>query len=157
MSDIFSHIRLTPAQARTVADRRLGDAECLRKSGDNARANGVFYLGGIVIDCLLKAMLLEEHPELATPLNNDVLSPGGRHVRSLIYRSHELDQMLEALPDLRARLEANDQQHGTRLLDMLTRICETWTIYVRYSPKSTTMEKASRFLDQVREVRPWLR
>ena len=140
-----------------MAERRFGDAEHLRKSNENARANGVFYLGGLVIECLLKAALLEEHPELSTPANDDVLSRSGRHVRDLIYRSHALDQMLDALPDLRERLEAQDRRRGTRWADTLTRICETWTIFARYSPRSETMDRAGKFLDQVRELKECLK
>ena len=56
---IFQKVRLRPTQLRTVANRRFGDAEALRETGQNARANGVMYLGGFVIECLLKAQLLE--------------------------------------------------------------------------------------------------
>ncbi len=43
---IFQKIKLRPTQLRTVAQRRFEDAECLRKTGVNARANGAMYLGG---------------------------------------------------------------------------------------------------------------
>ena len=58
---------LGPTQARTVANRRLGDAQALVDTGENTRANGAIYLGGIVIDCLLKARLMEKFPFLRNP------------------------------------------------------------------------------------------
>ena len=157
MSDIFARTRLTPTQARTVADRRLDDAECLRKTGDNARANGVFYLGGLVVDCLLKAALLERHPEVESPLEVEHLSAGGRHVRNLIFRSHALDEMLQYLPDLVERPDRLDAREGTRRLPKLRNLCATWSIFARYSPRSETMAHASQFLDAVRELKAWLK
>lgn len=54
-----------PSAMRTVAERRYGDAEALRKTGENERANGVAYLSGFVIEILLKALLIEGHPSIA--------------------------------------------------------------------------------------------
>lgn len=157
MADIFSQVRLSPSQARTVAQRRFDDAEWLRKSGDNARANGVFYLGGLVVDCLLKAALLERHRDLQTPVTLDQLSAHDRRVWSLIYRSHELEEMLAHLPDLERRLQAKDLKDGSDLLRKLRSICAKWTVYARYSPRTETMKHAAEFLDHVREVKEWLR
>ena len=39
----------------TVAERRFDDAAALRATNENARANGVAYLCGYVIEILLKA------------------------------------------------------------------------------------------------------
>lgn len=61
---IFAKTKLTPSQLRTVAERRFADARCLLKSGENERANGAMYLAGFVIECHLKACLLEVHPWL---------------------------------------------------------------------------------------------
>ncbi|GMU21650.1 MAG: hypothetical protein AMXMBFR13_17410 [Phycisphaerae bacterium] len=58
---VFSRERLKPSQLRMVAERRWGDADCLRHSGLNSRANGAMYLAGFAIECLLKAALLEKH------------------------------------------------------------------------------------------------
>jgi hypothetical protein len=156
MSDIFAKSKLTPSQARTVADRRLDDAECLRKTGDNARANGVFYLGGLVVECLLKSILLERHPEVVSPLAAEHLAESGREIRTLIFRSHALDQMLDRLPDLTRQMKAEDERGGTRRLNKLRGICGTWSIFARYSPRTETMAHAADFLDDVREVKRWL-
>lgn len=72
---IFDRLRLRPSQLRTVVDRRFDDAETLRRTGENARANGAIYLGGFVIECLLKAKLLEEFPWLGGTRRPDGLGP----------------------------------------------------------------------------------
>lgn len=157
MANIFEYRRLTPAQARTVADRRLGDAECLRKTGENARSNGVFYLGGLVIDCLLKAALLEQHPHLRVPIAAENLSRMGRKVQSLIHRSHDLTEMLAALPEIQARIKLYDEAHGTDWFRQLVEICDRWTVFARYSPSTELMSNAAGFLGRVRELRQWLK
>jgi hypothetical protein len=62
MGSIFERRVPTPREAREVAESRLGDAECLRESHSDERANGAMYLGGYVIEILLKAKLIERHP-----------------------------------------------------------------------------------------------
>jgi hypothetical protein len=129
---IFDRLRLVrPTQLRTVADRRFDDANALRQTGRNARANGAMYLGGFVIECLLKASLLEKFPWLknATP-------PAGRskpdqYLWSLCYRSHDLDEILAKLPEIRDRLSRLEQRGTPRLLQSLNSICAQWTIYAR--------------------------
>jgi len=157
MAEIFARTHLSPTQARTVAQRRFEDAEWLRKSGENARANGVFYLGGLVIECLLKAALLERHPDMQRPVAVDTLSSTGRRVWNLIYRLHGLDEMLAFLPDLQKRLVEKDAKERTNLFRTLKSICARWTIFARYSPKTEVMKNAADFLDQVRELKEWLR
>jgi hypothetical protein len=41
---------LKPSTMKTVAERRFDDAAALRDTGRNARANGVAYLAGFVIE-----------------------------------------------------------------------------------------------------------
>lgn len=140
-----------------VAERRYGDAECLRQSGQNARANGVFYLGGLVIECLLKARLLDQYPSVGAARTPEGLSPSDRQVWQLIYRSHELDEMLEYLPDIERRLALADRIDGRGRTRRLKRICLEWSIFARYSPLSSKMAEASEFLDDVKELRTWLK
>jgi hypothetical protein len=142
---------------RTVAERRFDDAQCLRQSGANARANGVFYLGGLVIECLLKARLVSQYPSLGAARSPERLSPSDREVWQLIYRSHELDEMLEYMPDIERRLMLADRIDGRNLMRKLKRICVEWTIFARYSPLSSTMAEAAAFLDDVKELKTWLK
>jgi hypothetical protein len=149
MASIFDRIRLTPGQLRTVAERRFADAEALRRTGRNERANGVMYLAGFVVECLLKARLLEAFPALqAGPLPS-----GMDRLWFLCYRSHDLEGIVEQLPGLGAALE--HQKAGAA--EMLSRVCAEWTIYARYSPRSATMREAAEFVERVRELKRCLR
>jgi hypothetical protein len=158
MPNIFDRVRLNPRQLRTVAERRLADAEALRKTGDNERANGAMYLGGFVIECLLKARLLEEHPWLQRPLGPNASSQEQR-LWSLCFRPHDLIEILEHLPGLRQELAARDKAEGRQasLPDLLSAICSQWTIQARYSPRSETMANAERFLMRVKERKECLK
>jgi len=157
MGDIFQRQWLTASQLRSVADRRFDDANYLRSSGSNARANGVFYLAGFVVECLLKARLAEQYPTVASRRNPAQLSKYDRAIWGLIFRSHELNDMLEILPDIRKKMEAARTQGGAESISNLNRICGAWTIFARYSTHGETMKNASHFLDNVKELRPWLR
>lgn len=157
MAEIFEKRRLVPRQLRTVADRRYGDAEYLRQSGQNARANGVFYLGGFVIECLLKARLLDQYPSMQTAFSTQGLSSSDQALWLLIYRSHDLDEMLGYLPDIERKLAAADQIDGAGRQRKLKTICAEWSIFARYSPHSETMKAAEDFLDNIKELRSWLK
>jgi hypothetical protein len=157
MRRIFEKKRLTPRQLRAVAQRRFGDADCLRRTGDNARANGVFYLGGFVIECLLKAKMLDRFASMQTALSPEKLSESDRRIWSLIYRSHDLKQMLFHLPELERKLMLADRNEGTRRLEGLRSICQGWTIFARYSPHSEKMKDAGDFLDEIQDLKEWLR
>lgn len=150
--DIFGRLRLTPGQLRSVADRRFDDAAYLLTAGDAARANGAMYLGGFVIECLLKASLLARHPNLGIARDPAILSATDRVVYAQLY-SHELDQMLDSLAEVPLKLE----RHRQGLARELAAVCAEWTVYARYSPRLATLQQAKDFLSVVREVRPVLR
>lgn len=149
---IFHKPRLTPARFRTVAELRLGDAQCLLNSGDRKRANGVLYMGGFVIECLLKALLLERHRNLQGSVDPAALSSSDREVHRLLHR-HELDAMLVFLPDVRIQLTTA----GGGIWQRFRVLCEQWTVYARYSPMQAELKKdAQPFLETVKEVKQWL-
>jgi len=153
MTTIFDKVRLRPDQARTVADRRFDDADYLRKSKKNKHANGAMYVGGFVLECLLKAKLLEEHSWLQSPLGNlSKRTKREQALHSLCYQKHDLAGILERLSH-----RALQRVVSAGLLKVLKELCGTWTIYARYSPKQATMQEASSFLKQVRELKKWLR
>lgn len=153
---IFEKVRLRPTQLRTVAQRRLGDAEALRKTQQNARANGAIYLGGFVIECLLKAKLLERFTWLQSSGSPDKRSKDDRYLWSLCYRSHELDEILARLPEITMKLSRLEQGESNRLTQSLKSICGQWTIYARYSPYTADIDDAGVFLSQVQELKTWL-
>src|SRR6266496_3786305 len=154
MRDIFAKARLSPGQLRSVADRRYDDAVALRDTGKNARANGAMYLGGFVLECLLKAALLEEYRWLQTARTDEGRSRQERRLWSLCYRSHELDQILAHLPRIVERLARVEQRESQRLTRSLRSLCGRWNIYARYSPQTTDMTDARLFLEQVKELKP---
>jgi hypothetical protein len=153
---IFDKVRLRPSQLRTVADRRFGDAEALRKTKDNARANGAIYLGGFVIECLLKAKLLERFNWLQSAGSPDGRSKQEQRLWSLCYRRHDLDEVLAELPEITQRLSRLEQQGSSRFSQSLKGICSQWTVFARYSPYNADIDDARKFLKQVEELKPWL-
>ena len=154
-SGIFGKRRLTPGQLRSVAEHRFGDATCLFDSNQAARTNGAMYMGGFVIECLLKALLLERHSNLQSPVDPAKLSESDREIFRLLYVSHELEAMLGFLPEVEVKVIAAPQ--GDAIWERFQTVCEQWTVYARYSPKLARKEDAQEFLDTVREVKQWLR
>jgi hypothetical protein len=154
--DIFTKLRLTPGQLRAVAERRFADACCLRDSGKQERANGAIYMAGFVIECLLKALLLERHPNLQKPADPAKLSESDREVHGLLY-SHELDDMLGFLPELEKKLANVKTKSGRSAWKEFNGICEQWTVYARYAPTSARLEEARSYLETIEEVKKWLR
>jgi hypothetical protein len=150
--DIFAKRRLTIGRLRAVADRRYGDAVALVETGDNARANGAQYLAGIVIEILLKGQLLHLHPELSMS-DSAALTPSKRLVWNLIWRSHDLDEMLQQLPKLRASVQTKADRAGVPYLRWLQSVCATWTIHARYSSRTSTMHEARQMVDRVRVLK----
>lgn len=156
-SGIFARIRLRPAQLRSVAERRLGDAQYLVRSGQRQRANAAMYLAGFVIECLLKAQLLETHRWLQAARGPDGRSKPERELWFLCYRSHDLGSMLERLPEVAERLAIFEQRNQQRLIQSLKAICGEWTVYARYSPRIADLAEASQFVKRVEELTPCLR
>jgi hypothetical protein len=148
--DIFAKIRLTPGQLRAVAERRFADARCLLDSGDAERANGAIYMVGFVIECLLKALLL------AVPVDAAALSASDREVLHLLY-SHELDDMLGFLPEIKAKFAGLRLASGRPVWQTLRNICEEWTVFARYSTKSAKPAQAREYLATIEEVKKWLK
>jgi hypothetical protein len=158
MASIFKkQKRLKPGQLVTVAERRFDDAKALCETGKNAHANGAQYLCGFVIEMLLKAHLIRRYASTASKLAHEPMSPEQREVWSLIYRSHDLDEMLNRLPELEAALEKRGERAGKLYREWLRGICGTWTIYARYSPMSTEMAEALELLERVRELKEALK
>ena len=154
--DIFARRRLMVGQLRAVADRRFGDAETLVATGDNARANGAQYLTGLVVEILLKGQLLRRNPRLSIVQSAEV-DPGDRPVWTLIWRSHDLAEMLEQLPDLRRAVRTRGERAGQPYDRWLSDICGRWTIFARYSPLTSKMADARDRLEQVRLLKEALR
>ena len=159
MGNIFKKMRLTPSQLRTVAERRFDDAEILRRTGKNARANGAMYMAGFVIECLLKARLLEKYSWLQNARNIGALPKTDLMLYNLCYRMHDLTAILDRLPEVKQRLMNLNSfccQKG-RLYSMLESVVSRWTIFARYSPRMATMQEAGDFVRQIKEIKEWLK
>ncbi len=135
-----------------VAERRFDDAAALRKTSQNARANGVAYLGGFVIEILLKARLVDKFPEIAKKRQHQV-SDVEQEIWRLIWRNHDLDGMLSKMPELEASLQKKGERDQKHYLAQLKTICATWTIQARYSSRTMKMDEAATFLEKVRTLK----
>lgn len=153
---IFQKRRLSPGQFHAIAELRYDDAICLLDSGENARANGAMYLGGFVIECMLKARLLSLHPNLQNAIDPAALSTQDRRILSLLF-SHDLEGLLDNLPEIERRLKQKRDSSGQRLLLALRAICGQWTIYARYSTRVEKISVARKFMSDIGEVKPWLK
>jgi hypothetical protein len=151
-SDIFARQRLTTGQMRAVAERRFDDAKALCETGQNARANGAQYLAGIVIEILLKTALVKQFSGIAIKRSHEVLDHE-RKVWNLIWRSHDLAEMLDQLPILQGAVELKGQRAGKPYTEWLVDICGRWTIFARYTSVTSTMDEAQKMLERVRELK----
>jgi hypothetical protein len=147
---------LRPSAMATVAERRFDDAEALAKTGENARANGVAYLSGFVVEILLKAQLVKRFPAIAAKRQHDVLD-SERLIWRLIWTQHDLKGMLDQLPAVTLRLEQRGLRDGVYYAEDLRKVCAHWTIQARYSPHTIQMTEARRFLERVRVLKELLK
>jgi len=113
-------------------------------------------LAGIVIDILLKAQLMRQYPVTARKRQHEVTALE-RPVWSLIWRSHDLGEMLAHLPGLTIALRKSGDRAGRPYREWLRGICGVWTVYVLYSPQTSTMDEARAMLDRVRELKEVLK
>jgi len=159
MGNIFDKMQLSPTQLRTVAERRFDDAECLRQKRQNARANGAMYLAGFVIECLLKAKLLEKYSWLQHARKTGTRPKAEQRLYDLCYRMHDLAAILDQLPEVRQNLmNLNSFRYQKGLLySMLASVVSRWTIFARYSTQTTTMGEADEFIRKIKEVKEWLK
>jgi len=155
--NIFAKLRLKPDQLRAAAEKRFGDAKCLTNSGNRDRANGAMYMAGFAIECLLKALLLDRHPNLKSEIDPARLSSSDKEVFDLMYRSHELDDTCGFLPELKEKLRRAKTKSGSSVWERFQDICAEWTVYARYSPRHAEIADAKRYLETVEEVKKWLK
>ena len=141
---------------KAVAERRFDDAEALRKTNVNARANGVAYLVGFVIEILLKAKLVEKYPTIAKTAQH-TLKDEQREVWSLIWRRHDLEGMLSQLAELEASLKLQSERAKDDYVGQLKAVCATWTIQARYSSRTMLMDEAADLLERVRTLKELLK
>jgi len=126
---------------RQAALARLAEAEYL----EEAHPAGAIYLGGYVVECMLKwaicqrqgTIYLEDLPDSKLP------------ERLTGARGHDLDFLLE-VSGLRPLLEL-DKELGKDFNKILF-----WNVALRYKPDKGDVRAAIQFLAKVRELRHWL-
>jgi hypothetical protein len=148
--------QLRPSTMAAVAERRFGDAEALSRTEENARANGVAYLVGFVIEILLKARLVARFRNTARKRQHEV-TDAEREVWRLIWKQHDLEAMLERMPELEAALKRRGERDGRDHLSELKKVCATWTIQARYSPRTINMAEAREWLERARSLKELLK
>jgi hypothetical protein len=133
--DPFAPFQVTKkSQLTTKSDQWFDDAEHLRKAERYAAA---LYLGGFVVECLLKASLWDRRFE--------------SHVRPLLY-SHDLS----ALRAANGALDGEMQADRLGVHEQFVRL-SNWTVRVRYNPRKVARQDAEDFMRRLKEVRGWLR
>ena len=85
------------------------------------------------------------------------MSDQDKRIWTLIYGSHDLEQMLWYLPEIGTKLRARDRRESSQWWASLEAICARWTIFARYSPHSETMREAAMFLNAIRTLKEWLK
>jgi hypothetical protein len=155
--DIFQKVALLkPSAMATVAERRFDDADALCRTGQNARANGVVYLVGFVVEILLKAQLVKKYPSIAKKRSHELRAEEGQIWR-MIWRQHDLEVMIDQMPELKAALKARGECDGENYFDELMKVCASWTVYARYSPMTMQMGEAEQWLERVRLLKELLK
>ena len=140
----------------SVAERRFGDAEALSRTGENARANGVAYLVGFVVEILLKARLIERYASIARKRQHQ-LAESEQEIWRLIWRQHNLGGLLDKMEELQASITRRGERDGHDYLAELKKVCATWTIHARYSPRTISMREAREWLERVRLLKELLK
>jgi hypothetical protein len=119
----------------------LAEAEYL----EEAHPAGAIYLGGYVVECMLKWAICQRHGKIyLKDLQDQKLSE-----RLTSARGHDLDFLL-GVSGLRPLLQTNK-----KLYDAFIQI-EKWNVKLRYNPKIGDFRAAFRFLTGVGELRHWL-
>jgi len=113
---------------------RYKDARALIKAG---RWGGAIYVGGYVIECLLKAGVLRRLRQIELPRE---------------HWHHDLDRLLD-VAWLRAPLKLPQNREVNEAMTLITLL---WDVTMRYGVVPVGRHQARKFLDAVRKVRSWL-
>jgi hypothetical protein len=126
---------------RQAAIARLAEAEYLKA----AHPAGAIYLGGYVVECMLKWAICQRHRVIY--LEN---LPDQKSAERLTgTRGHDLEFLLD-VSGLRPLLKSNKLLYNAFIQMSI------WSVALRYNPKAGDIRSAVRFLAGVRELRNWL-
>ncbi len=132
---------LRASVCRQAAIARLAEAEYLKE----AHPAGAIYLGGYVVECMLKWAICQRKGIIYF----DDLPDQQLADRLTSARGHDLNFLLDA-SGLRLFLESNKPLHKA-----FTRV-SGWSVALRYKPTAGDIRTAVRFLADVRTLRTWL-
>ena len=120
-------------QIKQVSSDRYTDARVLLR---HQRYNAAIYLGGFVIECLLKCSLwdLRSNPK----------------INRLLYTSHNFEDLLEANSLLFQKLRTE-----VAIFNAFSNIMG-WSVTIRYMSKRVSRDGAHQFMKNMGEVRLWL-
>jgi HEPN domain-containing protein len=105
---------------------------------ESKRYAASMYLGGFVIECLLKSALWNRREEPA--------------IHTLIFKSHDLEKLLVSNKWLESKMQDGASDVHDRFVNLTG-----WTVRFRYNPARPTFEDATMFMKSLKEVRAWLR
>lgn len=143
-------------QLVTVAERRFDDAQALCDLGKNKHANGAQYLGGSVIELLLKARLVRLFERVGQTRRPRGMSSEEQRLWALLF-SHDLTAILNSVPGLDGMLAKRGERDGRPYQTDLRGVCATWNIYARYSTRTSTVAEAREWLERIRELKEVLK
>jgi HEPN domain-containing protein len=123
------------AQLITKSDQLFADTRFLFKSKRHAAA---LYLGGFVVECLLKAAVWKRRHE--------------KKIGQLLY-SHNLTALLEHNSGLAENIRRADA--GAIYIQFVR--LSNWNVRFRYNPAPVAYKDAEDFMRRLSEVRAWLR
>lgn len=146
-----------PNRLYAVAERRFRDAEVLCATGHADRSSGAQYLAGFVIEILLKRQLVNQYKRIRNLSAGSTLSGSERRHWELVWRSHDLELLLNALPNLKATLIDKGRRSGATYYEDLLTVCSTWTVFARYSSNTSTIWQAEQLLERVRRLKEVLK
>lgn len=126
-----------------AARERLKDAQALQKSN---RYIGAQYMGGYVIECLLKCIICSKYGEVR--LEKTEASISRQRGKTVSLRTHELDVLLSY-----ANLRNSIQVEG--LWERFI-IVNEWSSELRYYSGRVTFEQSERFLEAIKALLPFL-
>jgi hypothetical protein len=126
---------------RQAAIARFAEAEYLKE----AHPAGAIYLGGYVVECMLKWAICQRH---AVIYPEDL--PDQKLSEQLTgARGHDLKFLFDA-SGLRSLLEPDNQLKKAYEQTLF------WNVALRYDPKAGKARDAIQFLASVRKLRDWL-
>jgi hypothetical protein len=123
------------SQLQSKSDQLYADVDFLNKS---ERRSTAVYLGGFVIELLLKAALRERRSEAA--------------VAALLGRTHDLGELLSKCGEVESELFNPTNARIKGSFDLLA----NWGVRIRYDPRVPSAAEARDYWGRLTEVRKWL-